>query len=134
MTVFQQTVEAFKAAYPKFSPACLSLSCRTHETGVTMTAKAMKLADGVERTRTPYRTRKENRKKNVNFRCRLAQNVAEIVKDEMRKKGVNQQELLEGLLTEWAEKSRSAAGTGERQEVGNNLERVSTSENNTNKN
>ena len=132
MTVFQQTVEAVKAAYPKFSPACLSLSCRTHETGVTMTAKAMKLADSVERARTPYRTRKENRKKSVSFRCRLAQNAAEIVKDEMSKKGVTQQELLEGLLMEWAEKSRSTAGTEERQEVGKASPSISTYKNNTN--
>ncbi len=132
MTVFQQTVEAVKAAYPKFSPACLSLSCRTHETGVTMTAKAMKLADGVERTRTPYRTRKENRKKNVSFRCRLAPALAGIVKDEMDKEGVTQQELLEKLLMNWVKESRSTAGTEERQEVGNNLLSVSTSEDNTN--
>lgn len=120
MTVFQQTVEAVKQAYPKFSPACLSLSCRTRETGVTMTAKAMKLADGVERTRTPYRTVSENRKKSINFRCRMSLTQAQCVKEEMERKGLTQQELLEGLLLRWVEENRSpVCETGERFEVEN---------------
>lgn len=106
MTVFQQTVEAVRTAYPKFSPACLSLSCRTRQTGVTMTAKAMKLADSVGRTTTPYRASSENRVKSVHFRCRLAPALASVVKDEMTMKGVSQQDLLEGLLLRWIEENR----------------------------
>lgn len=111
MTVFQQTVEAVKQAYPKFSPACLSLSCRTRETGVTMTAKAMSLADSVGRTTTPYRTHSENRKKSINFRCRMSLTQAETVKEEMAVQGLTQQELLETLLLRWVKENRHALPT-----------------------
>lgn len=130
MTVFQQTVEAVKQAYPKFSPACLSLSCRTRETGVTMTAKAMMLADSVGRTTTPYRTHSENRKKSINFRCRMSLTQAEAVKSEMEAQGLTQQELLERLLLRWVKENRSPVyQTGERFGDGTDCEANSISEN-----
>lgn len=131
MSVFQEAVCAVREVYPKFSPACLSLASRTSETGVMLTPRARNIVFSINGAVRLSKAVSGNRVKNVSFRCRLSPKAAEIVKHEMRARGMTQQELLEELLLQWAEKSRSTAGTEERQEVGNNLQSVSTSEDNT---
>ena len=114
MTVFQKTVEAVKAEYPKFSPACLSISMRSYETGVQLTPRAQQIADGVQGHERLHKRFSDRRVKCVSFRCRLTTKAAEIVKHEMTERGVSSvQELLEELLLEWVKnKPSGAANTG----------------------
>ena len=128
MTVFQEVVTEVKKVYPKFSPACLSLSMRTYETGVQMTPRANAIAVSVQAHRKPLKRKKDNRVKTISFRCRLAPEVAQLVKDEMNKRGVSQQKLLEMLIVKWAKESRSPEATEERQE-GEAIEDSFTSDN-----
>ena len=105
MTVFQEVVKAVKRDYPKFSPACLSLSMRTYETGVQLTPRAKKIAESVQGSETLCKRFSENRVKSISFRCRLSHTDAEIVKHKMEMEGVDSvQDLLEALLMEWAKK------------------------------
>lgn len=132
MSVFQEAVKAVRVEYPKFSPACLSLASRTSETGVQLTPRAKSIVLSVNGSVRLSNAVCGNRKKNVSFRCRLCLTQAESVKQRMRDEGLTQQELLEELLLRWLNENRSPAGTEERKEDGNNLQSVSTSENNTN--
>ena len=127
MTVFQEVVTEVRKVYPKFSPACLSLSMRTYETGVQMTPRANAIAVSVQAHRKPLKRKKGNRVKSISFRCRLSPEAAEIVKHEMLRLGVSQQELLETLLLNWAKESRPSLADDERQRGG-----TLTSEDNTN--
>lgn len=119
MTVFQEVVTEVKKVYPKFSPACLSLSMRTYETGVQMTPRANAIAVSVQAHRKPLKRRKDNRVKSISFRCRLTPKVAQIVKDEMERRGFTQQKLIEALILAWLfnleNESRSPTGIEERQ-------------------
>ena len=108
MTVFQETVNAVKEAYPKFSAACLSLAMRSYETGVQMTPRAQAIANSVS---TTYKRKSEKRVKSIRFACRLAPALACDVKNEMKTQGLSAQELLERLLSQWLKESRSTAGT-----------------------
>ena len=117
MTVFQEVVTEVRKDYPKFSPACLSLSMRTYETGVQMTPRANAIAVSVQAHRKPLRRKKDNRVKSISFRCRLSPVAAEIVKNEMARRGLSQQKLLETLLMEWAKESRPSLADDERQGV-----------------
>ena len=132
MSVFQEAVKAVRVEYPKFSPACLSLASRTSETGVMLTPRAKTIVCSVNGSVRLSKAVSGNRRKNVSFRCRLCLTQAESVKQRMRDEGLTQQELLEELLLRWLNEKRSPAGTEERKEDGNNLQSVSTSENNTN--
>ncbi len=132
MSVFQEAVKAVRVEYPKFSPACLSLASRTSETGVMLTPRAKSIVCSINGSVRLSKAVCGNRKKNVSFRCRLSLTQAESVKQRMRDEGLTQQELLEELLLRWLKENRSPAGTEERKEGGNNLQSVSTSENNTN--
>ena len=115
MTVFQQTVDAVKTVYPKFSPACLSISMRSYETGVQLTPLAQKIADGVQGHEKLYKRFSDKRVKCISFRCRLTPRAAEIVKHEMEARGVSSvQELLEALLLEWVKSEPSGAANTER--------------------
>ena len=131
MTVFQEVVTEVRKVYPKFSPACLSLSMRTYETGVQMTPRANAIAVSVQAHRKPLKRKKDNRVKSISFRCRLAPNIAQLVKDEMTKRGFSQQQLIESLLLAWLfnleKESRPSLADDERQRGG-----TLTSENNTN--
>ena len=105
MTVFQEVVKAVNRDYPKFSPACLSLSMRTYETGVQMTPRAKKIAESVQGAETLCKRFSENRVKSISFRCRLSHTDAEIVKHKMMlEERDSVQDLLEELLMEWAKK------------------------------
>ena len=117
MTIFQQTVDAVKVIYPKFSAACLSLSMRSFETGVQMTPKAQSIANSVQRTTTPYTPHTENRVKSIRFACRLSPATASVVKDEMVKAGyTTTQAFLEALLLEWLKSRPAVDETARRQE------------------
>ena len=112
MTAFQETVEAVKVIFPKFSPAALSLAQNSVNTGVQLVPRAKEIADGVCGSVTRCERRKENRVKTVAFRCRLCLTDADDVKHEMARRGVQtQQELLEALLLEWAKWSKSEPPT-----------------------
>lgn len=104
MTVFQEVVKAVRTEYPKFSPACLSLSMRTYETGVQMTPRAKTLAEAVQGHQRLSKRFSENRAKSISFRCRMCLTDAELVKHKMEAVGVSQQELIERLLLEWVKK------------------------------
>lgn len=127
MTISQVIVETVKAEYPKFSKPALSLATRSYETGVTFTPRARELKEAAERATTPHKRGRVHRVKSIHFSCRLAPTLAGVVKNEMERLGVTQQELLEGLLLRWVEESRSPAGTEERQRDGNS--EASTSKN-----
>lgn len=132
MSVFQEAVCAVREVYPKFSPACLSLASRTSETGVMLTPRAKSIVVSVNGSVRLSKAVSGNRAKSISFRCRLSPKAAEIVKHEMTARGLTQQELLEGLILRWVKENRSPAATEERQDGGNNLDSVSTSENITN--
>lgn len=105
MTVFQETVEAVKVSYPKFSNACLSLAMRSYETGVQLTPRARSIANAVSERRMSQRTFSEHRAKSVSFRCRLSPADADAVKNGMAAEGiVSVQALVEMLLLEWSKK------------------------------
>ena len=130
MTVFQEVVKAVRTEYPKFSPACLSLSMRTYETGVQMTPRAKTLAEAVQGHQRLSKRFSENRAKNISFRCRMCLTDAELVKHKMEAEGVSQQELIERLLLEWAKKEPSpVVETGNGLEVGADAEASPSSEN-----
>lgn len=119
MTVFQKTVEAVKAEYPKFSPACLSISMRSYETGVQMTPRAQAIADGVQGHEKLHNRFSDRRVKCVSFRCRLTPKAAEIVKQEMTERGYTSvQEWLEEIILEWVKSKPSGAANTERLKEG----------------
>ena len=133
MTAFQETVEAVKAVFPKFSPAALSLAQNSAKSGVQLVPRAREIADSVLGSERPYKTFSENRVKSVPFRCRMCLTDAQFVKHEMARRGVKtQQELLEALLMEWAKWSEkeplTVSKTGNGSE-GGMVEADSTSEN-----
>lgn len=101
MTAFQETVEAVKEVFPKFSPAALSLAQNSANTGVQLVPRAKEIADGVCGSVARYKRRSENRVKSVPFRCRMCLTDALRVKHELEKRELTQQDLLEALLLEW---------------------------------
>lgn len=119
MTVFQEVVRAVKTEYPKFSPACLSLSMRTYETGVQMTPRAKNLADAVQGSERLCKARRDRRVKTISFRCRMTPRAAEIVKHEMAARGYTSiQEWLEEIILEWVKSEPSGATNTERLKEG----------------
>lgn len=119
MTVFQEVVKAVRVEYPKFSPACLSLSMRTYETGVQMTARAKNLAEAVQGSERLCKARGDNRVKTISFRCRMTPKAAEIVKHEMKARGyASVQEWLEEIILEWVKSEPPGATNTERLKEG----------------
>ena len=135
MTVFQKTVEAVKAEYPKFSPACLSISMRSYETGVQLTPRAQQIADGVQGHERLHKRFSDRRVKCVSFRCRMTPKAAEIVKHEIAARGYTSvQEWLEEIILEWVKSEPSpVCKTGNGSEVGADAEASPSSENITEK-
>jgi hypothetical protein len=106
MTRSQVIVMTVKGEYPKFSRAALSLASRSYETGVTLTPRARELKNAAERATTPHKRTLPKRVKSIKFQCRMRENDARRVKNEMARHGLETtQELLETLLLEWVEKA-----------------------------
>lgn len=98
----KEIVEAVRREFPKFSPTALSLGLRPSETGIAFVRRAAEIIVATGGLESRQKTREDSRTKNVSFRCRLAPGDAGRVKNEMTRHGVNQQNLLEALLVEWA--------------------------------
>lgn len=98
----KEVVEAVRREFPKFSPTALSLATRPTETGVTFVRRAAEIVEATGGAESLQKAREGRRRKNIAFRCRLSPADAGRVKNEMARRGVNQQNLLEALLVEWA--------------------------------
>jgi len=128
-----EIVRAVRAEFPKFSKAALSLGRRPDETGVQFVPRAAEIIEAVEGRTKPHKRFSENRRKSISFRCRLSPMAAHEVKLQMFRRGVNQQDLIEALLVEWAEWSKKeplTAATDSGSKGGNKYENAPASENN----
>lgn len=108
-----EIVKAVKARYPKFSPAALSLARRPHDTGVTFVPGAAAIIKALGGPVGPHKRREEHRVKSISFRGRLTPADAQRVKNEMARRGVTAQQLIEALLlawVDWSEKEPSTVG------------------------
>lgn len=112
----QEVVEAVRVKYPKFSLAALSMARRPHDTGVTFVKGAYEIIEAAGGSTGPYKPAEEHRVKSISFRGRLAPADAQRVKNEMTRRGVTAQRLIEALLlawVEWSEKEPSTVGKTE---------------------
>lgn len=99
----REIIEAVKVAYPKFSKTALSLGSRSYDTGVMFTPKAAGIIEAVQGHQRPQEGRREFRRKSIDFHCRLSPEDARRVKREMARREIDSaQDLLEGLLLQWA--------------------------------
>lgn len=97
----REIVEAVREEFPKFSPAALSLARRPSETGVTFVPRAAEIIERTMGLTARHTGRSENRRKSIRFEARLAPDAAQRVKNEMTRRGVTAQELVEALLLTW---------------------------------
>lgn len=138
----KEIVQAVKVEFPKFSPTALSLATRPTQTGVTFVQRAAEIAASAEGLAvdgavSPPKKREEKRKKDIAFRCRLSRGAARRVKNEMSRRSLSQQDLVEALLLawcEWAEKEPLTTWQIVNGSKGGMVEADSTSENITNGN
>ena len=107
----KEIVEAVREEYPKFSPAALSLARRPLETGVTFVPGSAEIIEALGGPVSPYKRREERRVKCIGFRARLKPADAQRVKNEMARRGVTAQQLVEALLLAWADWSEKEPST-----------------------